>query len=95
MRAFWRAAAAGAASVAAGVGAAEIVSAIGVQDGSPILVVGSLVIDLTPAWLKNAVIGVFGTGDKTFLIVSLAVALIVGGGLAGWVELRKIGRAHV
>ncbi len=89
MRAFWRAAAAGAASVAAGVGAAEIVSAIGVQDGSPILVVGSLVIDLTPAWLKNAVIGVFGTGDKTFLIVSLAVALIVGGGLAGWVELRR------
>ncbi|MBN9630506.1 MAG: molybdopterin-dependent oxidoreductase [Actinobacteria bacterium] len=89
MRAFWRAAAAGVASVAAGVGAAEIVSAIGVQDGSPILVVGSLVIDLTPAWLKNAVIGVFGTGDKTFLIVSLAVVLIVGGGLAGWVELRR------
>ncbi|MCI0158614.1 molybdopterin-dependent oxidoreductase [Leifsonia shinshuensis] len=89
MRAFWRAAAAGAASVAAGVGAAEIVSAIGVQDGSPILVVGSLVIDLTPAWLKNAVIGVFGTGDKTFLIVSLAVVLVVGGGLAGWVELRR------
>jgi DMSO/TMAO reductase YedYZ molybdopterin-dependent catalytic subunit len=75
--------------VAAGVGAAEIVSAVGVQDGSPILVVGSLVIDLTPAWLKNAVIGVFGTGDKAFLIVSLAVALAVGGGLAGWAELRR------
>jgi DMSO/TMAO reductase YedYZ molybdopterin-dependent catalytic subunit len=89
MRAFWRAAAAGVASVAAGVGAAEIVSAVGVQDGSPILVVGSLVIDLTPAWLKNAVIGVFGTGDKAFLIVSLTLALVVGGGLAGWVELRR------
>jgi DMSO/TMAO reductase YedYZ molybdopterin-dependent catalytic subunit len=89
MRAFWRAAAAGAASVVAGVGAAEIVSAVGVQDGSPILVVGSVVIDLTPAWLKNAVIGVFGTGDKAFLIVSLAVVLVVGGGLAGWVELRR------
>ncbi|HTJ33124.1 MAG TPA: molybdopterin-dependent oxidoreductase [Dactylosporangium sp.] len=79
----------GVASIAAGVGAAELLSAFFVQDGSPILVVGALVIDLTPAWLKNAVIGVFGTGDKAFLISSLAVVLIIGGGLAGWLELRR------
>lgn len=89
MKSFWRSAAAGVASIVAGVGAAELVSAFVVQNGSPILVVGSLVIDLTPAWLKNAVIGVFGTGDKAFLVVSLGIALIVGGALAGWVELRR------
>ncbi|WP_348787213.1 molybdopterin-dependent oxidoreductase [Leifsonia sp. NPDC080035] len=89
MRSFWRPAAAGVASVVAGVGAAELVSAFVVQDGSPVLVVGALVIDLTPAWLKDAVIGVFGTGDKAFLIVSLAVALVAGGALAGWLEALR------
>jgi DMSO/TMAO reductase YedYZ molybdopterin-dependent catalytic subunit len=83
---FWRPAGAGVASVLAGVGAAELVSAFVVQNGSPILVVGSLVIDLAPPWLKNAVIALFGTGDKAFLIVSLAVVIVVGAGLAGWLE---------
>ncbi|MFE4951757.1 molybdopterin-dependent oxidoreductase [Leifsonia sp. NPDC056665] len=86
---FWPSAAVGVASIVAGVGAAELLSAFFVQDGSPILVVGALVIDLTPAWVKNAVIGVFGTGDKAFLISSLAVVLLIGGALAGWVELRR------
>lgn len=83
---FWRPAAAGVASVVAGVGAAELVSAFVVQNGSPVLTVGALLIDLAPAWLKEAVIGLFGTGDKAFLIVSLAVVVIVGAGLAGWLE---------
>ncbi|WP_158863311.1 molybdopterin-dependent oxidoreductase [Leifsonia sp. AG29] len=89
MRSFWSAAAAGAASVVAGVGAAELVSAFVVQNGSPVLVVGSLVIDLSPGWLKESVIGLFGTGDKSFLVSCLAVVLLVGGGLAGWLELRR------
>lgn len=72
---------------AAGVG--ELVSAFVVQDGSPVLVVGSLVIDLTPAWLKNAVIAVFGTGDKAFLITVLALTVLAGGALAGLLELRR------
>ncbi|MFP3464801.1 molybdopterin-dependent oxidoreductase [Leifsonia sp. SIMBA_070] len=83
---FWRPAGAGVASVLAGVGAAELVSAFVVQNGSPILTVGSLVIDLAPPWLKEAVISVFGTGDKAFLIVSLAVVVVLGAGLAGWLE---------
>ncbi|MFF9563058.1 molybdopterin-dependent oxidoreductase [Leifsonia sp. NPDC014704] len=83
---FWRPAGAGVASVVAGVGAAELVSAFVVQNGSPILTVGALLIDLAPPWLKEAVIGLFGTGDKAFLIVSLAVVVVVGAGIAGWLE---------
>ncbi|WP_285113470.1 molybdopterin-dependent oxidoreductase [Leifsonia sp. fls2-241-R2A-40a] len=83
---FWRPVGAGVASVVAGVGAAELVSAFLVQNGSPVLTVGSLLIDLAPPWLKEAVIGLFGTGDKAFLIVSLAVVVLVGAGLAGWLE---------
>jgi DMSO/TMAO reductase YedYZ molybdopterin-dependent catalytic subunit len=86
MTSIWRPAATGVASVLAGVGAGEIVSAFFVQNGSPVLVVGALVIDLVPGWLKDAVIAVFGTGDKAVLIVSLALVLLVGAGLAGWLE---------
>ena len=89
MVSFWRASAAGAASVVAGVGAAELLSAFLVQNGSPVLVVGALVIDLVPGWLKEAVIGLFGTGDKAFLVFSLGVVLLVGGALAGVLELRR------
>ncbi|WP_020075172.1 molybdopterin-dependent oxidoreductase [Cryocola sp. 340MFSha3.1] len=83
---FWRPAGAGVASVVAGVGVAELVSAFVVQNGSQILTVGALLIDLAPPWLKEAVIGLFGTGDKAFLIVSLAVVVVVGAGIAGWLE---------
>lgn len=83
---FWRPAGAGVASVVAGVGVAELVSAFVVQNGSPILTVGALLIDLAPPWLKEAVIGLFGTGDKAFLIVSLAVVVVIGAGIAGWLE---------
>ncbi|SEA94427.1 molybdopterin-dependent oxidoreductase [Leifsonia sp. 21MFCrub1.1] len=83
---FWRPAGAGVASVVAGVGAAELVSAVVVQNGSPVLTVGALLIDLAPAWLKEGVIGLFGTGDKAFLIVSLAVVVVAGAGFAGWLE---------
>ncbi|HEY2557922.1 MAG TPA: oxidoreductase, partial [Diaminobutyricibacter sp.] len=60
---WWLAAAVGIASVLAGLGAAELVSSFVAQNGSPILVVGAAVIDLVPAWLKEAVISVFGTND--------------------------------
>lgn len=83
---FWRPAAAGVASVLAGVGAAELLSAFLVQNGSPVLTVGALLIDLAPPWLKEAVIGLFGTGDKAFLIVSLGLVVIAGAAVAGWLE---------
>lgn len=87
--AWWAAASVGVAAVLAGIGAAELVSSLVAQNGSPILVVGAAVIDLVPAWLKNAVISVFGTNDKAVLIISLALVLLVGAGVAGIVEARR------
>ncbi len=89
MVSFWRSASTGVASVLAGVGAGELVSAFLVQNGSPVLVVGALVIDLVPAWLKEGVIALFGTGDKAVLVISLGIVLLVAGALAGWLELRR------
>jgi DMSO/TMAO reductase YedYZ molybdopterin-dependent catalytic subunit len=57
--------------------------------GSPILVVGALVIDLVPGWVKDAVVDAFGTGDKTFLLVVLGVLTAVLAAFAGVLESRR------
>ncbi len=56
---------------------------------SPLLAVGSLVIDLTPGWLKNAVIESFGSGDKAVLLTLLGVLLLVAAAAAGVLEVRR------
>jgi DMSO/TMAO reductase YedYZ molybdopterin-dependent catalytic subunit len=80
---------AGVASAAAAVGAGELVAALLHPSASPLLSVGSLVIDLTPGFLKSAVIATFGTGDKGFLVAVLLVLLAVLGAVAGLAELRR------
>lgn len=52
----------------AGLGAAELVALLFSPAASPISVVGAVVIDLTPPWLKDAVIALAGTADKAVLI---------------------------
>ncbi|GAA2754169.1 molybdopterin-dependent oxidoreductase [Amnibacterium kyonggiense] len=83
------AAIAGVASAAAALGAGELVAAVFNASASPILSVGSFVIDLTPAFLKSAVIAAFGTGDKPFLIVVLLVLVLAVGALAGLLQARR------
>jgi DMSO/TMAO reductase YedYZ molybdopterin-dependent catalytic subunit len=66
---------------------AELVALFVAPAASPLLAVGSLVIDLVPAWVKDLVIALFGTNDKVVLLLSLAVlvaALAVVSGLLEW-----------
>ncbi|MGT2426663.1 molybdopterin-dependent oxidoreductase [Amnibacterium kyonggiense] len=77
------------ASASAALGAGELVAAVFNASASPILSVGSFVIDLTPAFLKSAVIAAFGTGDKPFLIVVLLAVVLVAGALAGILQVRR------
>lgn len=85
----WRAGVGGIAAVAGGVGAAEIVAVVLVPNGSPLFAAGSLVIDLSPLWLKTVVIGIFGTADKAVIIVCLALLLAGLGVLAGLLERAR------
>ncbi|MCU1405136.1 MAG: oxidoreductase [Glaciihabitans sp.] len=68
---------------------AEVVSLFLGGIGNPILGVGSLFIDLVPAWLKSAVIAVFGTNDKIFLFFVLGVVVVALAVLVGQLQLRK------
>jgi DMSO/TMAO reductase YedYZ molybdopterin-dependent catalytic subunit len=90
----WRAAVAGVAAVVAGLGVAELAAVLLAPTGSPLLVVGSLVIDLVPGWVKDLVIALFGTGDKVVLLVCLGILTVVLAVAAGALEQRRspIGR---
>ncbi len=79
----------GIAAAGAGLGAAEIVAALLAPAASPLLVVGALVIDLVPGWLKDAVIALFGTADKTVLLITLGALVTVLAAIAGILELIR------
>jgi DMSO/TMAO reductase YedYZ molybdopterin-dependent catalytic subunit len=76
-------------------GVAEIASALFSPASSPLVAVGAAFIDVTPAWLKDFAIDVFGTADKAVLTASMAVvALAVAAGL-GLVARRRLTLACV
>ncbi|MCU1436968.1 MAG: oxidoreductase [Naasia sp.] len=74
----------GVAAGSAGLGGAELAAAsVGT---SPLSAVSSWVIDLTPGWLKDAVIAFAGTGDKVVLLIVLIVVVTAVALLAGLLE---------
>jgi DMSO/TMAO reductase YedYZ molybdopterin-dependent catalytic subunit len=87
-------AAAGLASVVLGLGLAELTAAFVAPQASPVLVVGSQLIDWAPAWAKQTAIALFGTGDKAALLTGIALVLVIVSGVAGALERWKspIGR---
>ncbi|WP_243697060.1 molybdopterin-dependent oxidoreductase [Labedella endophytica] len=62
---------------------AELVALIVARNGSPILALGSFVIDIVPQWAKEFAIATFGEYDKIFLLVSLGLAIVVAAAIGG------------
>lgn len=85
----WVAPAAGIAAVAVGVGLAELLAGLIAPTGSPVLVVGSALIDLAPPWAKDAAIALFGTADKAALVVGICLVLAAAAALVGVLEVRR------
>jgi len=79
---------AGVAAVAFGLGVAEIVSAVFAAQASPVIVVGSLLIDFAPPWAKDAAIALFGTADKIALLVAIGLVLVVVAAAVGVIASR-------
>ncbi|KRF35419.1 oxidoreductase [Nocardioides sp. Soil805] len=70
--------------------AAHLVAALTVPAASPVLAVGSTVIDLTPTPMKEWAIRTFGTADKAILVGSVLVVVLVLAGVAGIVAARRL-----
>jgi DMSO/TMAO reductase YedYZ molybdopterin-dependent catalytic subunit len=84
-------------AVAGGVflGAAELAALLVARDASPVVAVGSFVVDVVPRWAKELAIQLFGSNDKLFLVATVGAAALVAAALAGVLELgrRRLGVA--
>lgn len=83
------AAACGMVAAALGTGAAHLVAALTSPPSSPVLAVGSQVIDATPTPVKEWAVGTFGTADKPVLIGSVTVVTLLLAAAAGAVRPRS------
>lgn len=72
-----------------GLAAAHLLAAFTVPAASPVLAVGSTVIDLTPTPLKEWAIRQFGSNDKIILIGSVTVVVLLLAALAGVITARR------
>lgn len=83
------AAACGVLATALGTAVAHLVAALVSPPASPVLAVGSQVIDLTPTPVKEWAVATFGTADKPILIGSVAVVTLLLAAVAGVLRLRS------
>ena len=74
----------------AGTGVGHLVAALTEPAASPVLAVGALVIDHTPTPVKNWAIAHFGTHDKTVLVGSVLVGVLVLAAVGGLLARRSL-----
>ncbi|GIG28304.1 molybdopterin-dependent oxidoreductase [Cellulomonas marina] len=85
----WRGALAGVLAAALTLGVAQLLAGLTDASSAPLSAVGDAFIDLTPAWLKDVAIAVFGVHDKTALLVGAVLVLAVLAALVGVVAVRR------
>ncbi|MFH5823640.1 molybdopterin-dependent oxidoreductase [Georgenia sp. AZ-5] len=79
----------GVAVVAGAVALAELLTRIARSGPGPVEAVAEAFIDLTPPWLKDLAIGLFGTSDKLALGVGIALVVLALAAAAGLEERRR------
>ena len=77
----------------AGIAAGHLVAGFTGPASSPVLTIGSTVIDLTPTPVKEWAVAHFGTNDKPILLGSVVLVTLVAAGLVGLVARRHRGLA--
>jgi len=83
------AAAVGVVAALAFLGAAELGALVLGGAGSPLVAVGSAVIDLAPAGAKDLMVSLFGTGDKIALFALMGVLMVAISAAAGILERAR------
>ena len=73
----------------AGIAVGHLVAAVTNAAASPVLSVGSVVIDLTPTPVKELVIAKVGTADKPVLLATVSLATLALAALAGLLSRRR------
>ncbi len=86
-RYIWLSALSGVISAGVLLAAAELTALLVARDASPLLAVGSFVIDIVPQPFKELAIATFGEFDKTALLIGLGLAVLFAAAAAGVVQL--------
>lgn len=89
-RSTFRYAAAGVLATLAGMATGHLVASLLNPAASPVLAVGSTVIDLTPTPVKEYAVREFGNADKPLLIAGVMLVTLVVAGLAGVLARRRL-----
>ncbi len=76
-------------ATAAGAGVGHLVAGLVSPEASPVLAVGSTVIDATPTPVKEFAVATFGTADKPILIGSVAIVTLLVAGAIGLVARSR------
>jgi DMSO/TMAO reductase YedYZ molybdopterin-dependent catalytic subunit len=74
-----------------GMAVAHLTAALLNPASSPVLAIGSTVIDATPTPVKEWAVRQFGTADKPILIGNVLVVTLLGAALAGVLARRRLG----
>ena len=69
--------------------AAELAALLVAREASPVLAVGSFVIDVIPQPLKELAISTFGEYDKIALLVGLGLAVVIASAIAGVLQFLR------
>ena len=81
----------GVVAIGLGVAAGELLAGFLSPSVSPVTALGGVVIDAVPGWAKDLAVSLFGTGDKIFLISTIAAVTVVLAAIAGILEFRRNG----
>ena len=85
-----RYAATGVLAAIAGIASAHLAAGLTNPAASPVLAVGSVVIDATPTPVKEFAVAQFGTADKPILLATVMVVTLVAAAIAGALSRRRI-----
>lgn len=75
-------------AVGAGVAAGELTAVVVAPSSAPVRAVGALLVDHSPAPMREFAIHTFGTHDKTALFIGIGAAMVACAAIIGVVQLR-------
>jgi len=73
-----------------GIAAAHLVAGLTSPAASPVLAVGSVVIDLTPTPVKEYAVAHFGTADKPILLATVTLVTLIAAAVAGALSRQRV-----
>jgi len=79
----------GVVAAGAAIGVGHVVAALVNPSASPLLAVGSALIDAAPTPAKDFAVRTFGTNDKPILVSSIGVVLVIFSALVGLIAWRR------